>query len=165
MTITASAWASRHKWILLASSVPVLVALWWAFRPEKLWINQRVNEPEPFDTSGAPEAIVTGQFGKTKGRVTVFKKPDGEEYLRLSDLTAPSDVNAHIGLARTGDMRAAQDAIKAALDMIDLGALKSNQSDQNYDLPAAADLTQYNAVVVYNKRTSAVFGLAKLEPF
>jgi len=60
------------------------VALWWAFRPEKLWINQRVNEAAPFDTSGDPEPIFTGQFdGKAAGRVTVFKKPNGQEYLRL----------------------------------------------------------------------------------
>jgi hypothetical protein len=55
-----------------------------AFRPEKLWINQTVNEAAPFDTTGAPEPIFTGQFdAKTGGRVTVFKKSGGLEYLRL----------------------------------------------------------------------------------
>jgi hypothetical protein len=158
MTIKANAWLARHKRILILASVPILVALWWAFRPEKLWINQTVNEPAPFDTSGDPQPIFTGRFdGNTGGRVTVFKKPGGEEYLRLSDLTAPGDADAHVELAR--------DAGKASVDSIDLGPLKTNQGYQSYDLPAAADLTKYNAVVIHNKRADVVFGLAKLEPF
>jgi Electron transfer DM13 len=166
MTFKASAWLSRHKRLLIAVSIPILVALWWAFRPEKLWINQTVNEPAPFDTSGDPEPIFTGQFdGKAGGRVTVFKKPSGEEYLRLSDLTVPGDADAHVELAKSGEVSQAQDAGKAGLDSIDLGPLKTNQDDQNYDLPAAADLTKYNAVVIYNKRTSAILGSAKLEAF
>jgi hypothetical protein len=166
MTFKASTWLSRHKRVLIAVSIPVLLALWWAFRPEKLWINQTVNEPAPFDTSGDPEPIFTGQFdGKAGGRVTVFKKPSGEEYLRLSDLTVPGDADAHVELAKSGEVNQAQDAGKAGLDSIDLGPLKTNQDDQNYDLPAAADLTHYDAVVIYNKRIGTIFGLAKLEPF
>jgi len=50
-------------------------------------------------------------------------------------------------------------------DRIDLGPLKSNQGDQNYDLPAATDLSKYDAVVTYSAQSQAVLGLAKLEPF
>ena len=166
MTFKASTWLSRHKRILIGTSLPILVGLWWAFRPEKLWINQTVNEPAPFDTSGDPEPILTGQFdGTTGGRVTVFKKPSGEEYLRLSDLTAPGDADAHVELAKSGELSQAQDAGKADLDGIDLGLLKTTQDDQNYDLPAATTLTEYHAVVIYNKRLGAILGSATLEPF
>ena len=149
-----SAWISRHKGIFIAVSLPILIALWWAFRPEKLWINQTVNEAAPFDTSGDAEPVFTGQFeGKTGGRVTVFRKSGGQEYLRLSDFKAPGDADAHVELANKGH------------DSIDLGPLKINQGGQNYDLPAAADLTNYNAVVIADKRNDSVFGLAKLEAF
>jgi hypothetical protein len=43
--------------------------------------------------------------------------------------------------------------------------LKSDQGDQNYDLPAATDLNKYEAVVIYGERLHAEFGLARLEPF
>ncbi len=33
-------WFSRRKWVLVAVGLPVLIGVWWAFRPEKLWINQ-----------------------------------------------------------------------------------------------------------------------------
>jgi Electron transfer DM13 len=168
MTPNAITWLSRHKRLLIAVSIPVVVALWWAFRPEKLWINQRVNEAAPFDTSADPEPIFTGQFdSKAGGRVTVFKKPNGQEYLRLKDLTTSddADADAHVELAKSSEVSQAQGAAKAGIDGIDLGSLKTEQGDQNYDLPAAADLTKYNAVVIYNKRTSAILGSAKLEAF
>ena len=59
MTIHISPGLLRRKWILTTVGLPVLVALWWAFRPEKLWINQKVNEPAPFDTSSDPQPILT----------------------------------------------------------------------------------------------------------
>jgi hypothetical protein len=165
MMTKTSPWGSRHKRVLITAALPVLVALWWAFRPEKLWINQTVNEAAPFDTTTAPEPIFTGQFdGKTGGRVTVFKKSGGVEYLRLSDLNVPADGDAHVELSRSGDVNPSQVRSNAGRDSIDLGPLKNNQSDQNYDLPAAADLTKFTTVVIYNKRTDAVFSLAKLEP-
>jgi len=38
---------SRNKWILVLIGVPVLGGAWWAFRPEKLFINQKVSEAAP----------------------------------------------------------------------------------------------------------------------
>ena len=38
----------RRKRAWIAISLPILIVAWLAFRPEKLWINQRVNEPAPF---------------------------------------------------------------------------------------------------------------------
>ena len=166
MTSNASTWLSRHRLLIIAVSIPVLVVLWWAFRPEKLWINQTVNEAAPFDTSGDPEPIFTGQFdSKAGGRVTVFKKPNGQEYLRLKDLAISRDADAHVELVKSGEVSQAQGAAKAALDSIDLGLLKTDPGDQNYDLPASVDLTKYDAVVIYYMRSSAILGSEKLEAF
>ena len=162
-------WLLRRKWILLAAGLPVLVGLWWAFRPEKLWINQKVNEPAPFATSSDPQAILTGRFeGKaqpTSGRATIYKEPGGEEYLRLSDFITSNGPDVHIVLARSVDLNAAQKVVNGVLDSIDIGPLKSNEGDQNYDLPAATDLNKYDAAVVYGQQSHTVLGLAKLEPF
>ena len=57
---------SHRKWILAAIGLPILVAAWWAFRPEKLWINQKVNDPAPFGSSTDPQPLYTGRLeGKT----------------------------------------------------------------------------------------------------
>jgi hypothetical protein len=140
-------------------AVAVLVAFWWAFRPEKLWINAKVNEAAPVDTSGGPQPILTGRFeGKSQqimGRATIYKKPGGQEYLRLSDFAASNAPDAHVALGRSeGDT-----------DRIDLGPLKNNQGDQNYELPASADRNEFGAVVISDERSHAVLGLARLESF
>lgn len=169
MTIDTNAWLVRRKWILAAVGLPILVVLWWAFRPEKLWINQKVNEAAPFDTSGGPQPILTGRFeGETRqagGRATIYKRPGGAEYLRLSDFAAPNGEDVHVELDRGDGRNPADDAGKGALDRIDLGPLKSNQSDQTYDLPVATDVSRYDTAVIYSEQSHTVLGLAKLEPF
>jgi Electron transfer DM13 len=172
MTIHPITWLLRRKWILVAVGLPVLVALWWAFRPEKLWINQKVNEPAPFDETSGPQPILTGRFEsksqQISGRATIYKKPGGEEYLRLSDFTAPNDSDIHVVLGRGDDqeltrvLKGGPDSID---DSVDLGSLKTNQGDQNYDIPAATDLNKYDAVLIFGERSHMIFGLANLEPF
>ena len=68
-------------------------------------------------------------------------------------------------LARLQDKTLEQEIVKGNLDGLELGSLKGNQGDQNYDLPASADLNQYQAVVIYCERFHAIFGVAKLEKF
>ena len=169
MTPHIGTWLSQRKWILIAVGLPVLVAAWWAFRPEKLWINEKVNEPAPFVSVAEPQPLFTGRFeGKahpTSGRATIYKSPDGKLYLRLTDFATSNGPDVHIVLARNGDKSSEETIVKGNLDDVELGPLKGNTGDQNYDLPTSADLNKYRAVVVYCERFHAVFGLASLEPF
>ena len=68
-------------------------------------------------------------------------------------------------LVRPQDKALQQEIVKGDLDGLELGSLKGNQGDQNYDLPANADLNQDQAVVFYGERFHAIFGVAKLEKF
>jgi hypothetical protein len=164
-----ASWFIRRKWILTAVGVPVLVAAWWAFRPEKLWINQIVDEPAPFASTADPQPLFTGTLeGKahqTSGRATIYKTPNGKQYLRLTDFTTSNGPDVHVLLARGEDQSLNQEIVKDALDGVELGVLKGNQGDQNYDLQASVDLQKYNAVVIYCERFHAIFGVAKLEQF
>jgi hypothetical protein len=169
MTSHLGAWFTQRKWILVAVGLTVLVAAWWAFRPEKFWINEKVNEPAPFVSAADPQPLFTGRLeGKahqTSGRATIYKSPDGKLYLRLTDFATSNGPDVHIVLARSDDKGLEQEIIKGGLDSVELGPLKGNQGDQNYDLPASTDLNNYRAAVVYCERFHAVFGLARLEPF
>ena len=169
MNASVRSWLSRRKWILAVVGVPILVATWWAFRPEKLWINQKVSEPAPFAASNDPQPIYTGRLeGKahqTSGRATIYKTSDGQEYLRLTDFTTSNGPDVHVLLARSDDQSLAQEIVKGQLDSVELGSLKGNEGDQNYNLPASVDLQKYNAAVIYCERFRAVFGLARLEQF
>ena len=68
-------------------------------------------------------------------------------------------------LEQGNDGSLSQEIVKSQLDSIELGHLKGNQGDQNYDLTGSVDLQKYNAVVIYCERFHAVFGLARLEKF
>jgi len=49
---------------------------------------------------------------------------------------------------RADDRALVQEVVKGELEHVELGALKGNQGDQNYDLPATVDLNQYQAVAI-----------------
>jgi len=169
MNTNTGSWVLRKKGILSAIGIPVLVAGWWAFRPEKLFINQKVNESAPAALSSEPEALYTGKLeGKvhpTSGRATIYKFSDGKQYLRLSDFTTSNGPDVHVLLVRAEDKALGQEIAKGDLDGVELGSLEENQGDQNYDLPATADLNQYQAVAIYCERFHAIFAVARLEKF
>lgn len=169
MTGSIRSWLSRKKWILTGIGVPVLVVVWWEFRPEKLWVNVKVNEPAPFasstDLQPAYTGLLAGRAHPTSGRASVYQTPDGKRDLRLTDFMTSNGPDVHVVLAQSADENLNQDVVKGKLNSVELGPLKANQGDQNYDLPDSADLSKYDAVVIYCERFHAVFGVAKLEKF
>jgi hypothetical protein len=160
---------SRKKWILAGLGVPILVAAWWAFRPEKLWVNVKVNEPAPFSVSADAQPLYTGLLASrahpTNGRASIYQTSDGKRDLRLTDFMTSNGPDVHVLLAQSSDANLGHDFVKGVLNGVELGLLKANQGDQNYDLPDSADLSRYDAVVIYCERFHAIFGEAKLEKF
>ena len=157
----------RRKWAWIAIGLPILIVAWLAFRPEKLWINQRVNEPAPFASRPEARPIFAGQLeGRshpTSGRATIYESLGGKRYLRLTNFMTSNGPDVHVVLARAEDPALDQKIVKGNLDYVELGKLKGNQGDQNYDVPATVDLQKYNAVVIYCERFNAVFGVAREE--
>jgi len=163
------AWLFRRKWIVFAIGTTVLVAAWWLFRPEKLWVNQRVSEPAPFASSDEPQPIYTGRLEgnvhQTTGRATIYEAAGGNQFLRLSDFSTSNGPDVHVLLGRSDDTNLQHETVEGQLDSVELGSLKGNQGDQNYNLPLSIDLKKYNAVVIYCERFHAVFGVARLGEF
>jgi Electron transfer DM13 len=129
----------------------------------------KVNEAAPVVAGSESQPIYTGKLeGKahaTSGRATIYASVEGKLYLRLSDFTTSNGPDVHVLLGRGEDKALDQAIVKGNLDSLELGSLKGNQGDQNYDLSANADLNQYQAVVIYCERFHAVFGVARLEKF
>ena len=138
-------------------------AAWYAFRPERLFINQKVNEQFP-TASAANNQLATGQFHsgahETKGMATVFQLADGKKTLRLTNFATSNGPDVHVYLVAAPDAKDNDTVTKA--DVVDLGSLKGNIGDQNYELPANADLAKYRAVTIWCKRFSVNFGTAPL---
>lgn len=153
---------SRRIPVVLAVAIIGLVA-WYAFRPERLFINQKVNEQFP-TASAATNKLASGQFQsaahETKGTATVFQLADGKKTLRLTDFATSNGPDVHVYLVASDNAKDNDTVTKAGF--IDVGSLKGNIGDQNYDLPANTDLSKYRAVTIWCKRFSVNFGTAPL---
>jgi hypothetical protein len=154
--------SNRLKVTLLAVIIAGLGA-WYAFRPERIFINQRVNEQFP-TASAANDQLAAGQFHsgahETKGMATVFQLADGKKTLRLTNFETSNGPDVHVYLVAAQDAKDNEEVTKAGF--VDLGSLKGNIGDQNYDLPTNADLAKYRAVTIWCKRFSVNFGTAPL---
>ncbi len=153
---------SRRFVVVLAVAI-VAIGAWYAFRPERLFINQKVNEQFP-TASAANNKLASGQFHsgahETRGTATVFQLADGKKTLRLTDFATSNGPDVHVYLVAAGDAKDNDTVTKAGF--IDIGTLKGNIGDQNYELPANADLAKYRSVTIWCKRFSVNFGTAPL---
>jgi pentapeptide MXKDX repeat protein len=118
---------------------------------------------------GMAKTLETGKFpGKvhaTSGRATVYEEADGKLVLRLTDFKTSNGPDVRVILAATKD--AADDAnfLKDNTEKLELGKLKGNEGDQNYEIPSGTDLTKFRTVSIYCERFKANFGAAPLEKF
>ncbi|MEZ5115564.1 MAG: DM13 domain-containing protein [Candidatus Nanopelagicales bacterium] len=113
----------------------------------------------------APVVLARGEFRSfehpTTGTVLLVRLPDGSTVLRLEDLATDNGPDVRVWLSaqpvdRAGDAEAA--------GFLGLGALKGNLGNQNYAVPADADLDAYASVILWCDRFNVPFGAAQLQP-
>jgi len=154
------------KWkIAIPVFVVALIAAWYAFRPERLVTNQRVNEALPTAQAAAPEkTLASGSFHPvlhdTSGTASVYQLSDGSRVLRFTNFKTSNGPDVHVYLVAADDAKD-NDSVKQA-GFIDVGPIKGNIGDQNYTLASNVDLSKYRAVSVWCKRFSFNFGTAPL---
>ena len=154
------------KWAKIAIPVAAVAAFvaWYAFRPERLVVNRRVDEALPTQQSGAlPRPLVSGQFYSilhpTAGMATIYQMGDGSHVLRLSAFSTSNGPDVHVYVVAADDAKDVATVQQAGF--IDLGVIKGNIGDQNYAL-GDVDLAKYRAVSIWCKRFSVNFGAAAL---
>ena len=78
---------------------------------------------------------------------------EDKQYLRFEDFEATNGPDLHVYLATD----------EKATEFIDLGLLKANQGNQNYEIPEGTDLEKYDKVLVWCQMFSVLFGSAELQ--
>lgn len=154
--------------VLIGAGMVALALGWYAFRPELLFIDKTVNEKFPEGAVATvekrPALLIEGSFKslahQTKGLASVYQWPDGKRTLRLTEFETSNGPDVHVYLA-AAEIAEGGDAIKEA-GFIDLGSIKGNKGDQNYDIPAGTDLDKYKHVAIWCARFSVNFGIAAL---
>jgi Electron transfer DM13 len=143
----------------------VLFAAWYAFRPERLIIDRRVNEALPVaaETTLA-EVLESGTFfgvmHPTSGSATIYRLPDGARIPRFTNFRTSNGPDVHVYLVAADNAR--DSATVKQADFIDLGTIKGNIGDQNYDLGSDLDLSKYRTISIWCKRFAINFGAAPL---
>lgn len=157
---------STRKFVIYAAVAVVAFIGWYLFRPERLFTNVKVNEslPEVQTAQASSRTLVTGHFHdgahKTSGTASIYQLADGKQVLRLTSFETSNGPDVHVYLVAAADALDNETVTKAGF--LELGSLKGNQGDQNYDLPAGVDLNKYKAVTIWCKRFSVNFGTAPL---
>jgi Electron transfer DM13 len=153
--------------IIIGVGVVMLGVLWYAFRPELLFVNKTVREEFPGGpamASKGPMVVTKGNFKglahETKGLASIYQLADGKRTLRLTEFATSNGPDVHVYLV-AAEVEKGNDAVKEA-GFIDLGSMKGNIGDQNYEIPADADLSKYRTVSIWCARFGVNFGIAAL---
>jgi hypothetical protein len=109
--------------------------------------------------------IATGTFHgvvhKCEGRATVYKTAGGE-VLRLTRFKTSNGPDLHVILIAASDAQDDENFLEKKIERVELGKLKGNEGDQNYDVPSGTDLAKCKAVSIFCERFNANFGTAPL---
>jgi hypothetical protein len=106
-----------------------------------------------------------GKVHNTSGRATVYREADGQLILRLTNFKTSNGPDVHVVLIAAKDAADDADFLKSSTARVELGLLKGNEGDQNYNIPAGTDLSKFQTVSIYCERFNANFGAAPLNKF
>jgi hypothetical protein len=116
------------------------------------------------EMAGEPVVIAMGQFAGTdsvhqgSGQAAIYQLAEGNHVLRFENFDVTNGPDLHVILSKHPNPLNSNDVG----DYIDLGSLKGNIGNQNYDIPADVDLAQYQSVVIYCVPFHVVFATAGL---
>ncbi|HEU5171465.1 MAG TPA: DM13 domain-containing protein [Gemmatimonadales bacterium] len=158
-----------NRRLLVAGLVVLGGAAWYLFRPELLFVDQRVHEELATTGSAqtgeaaAPVSLATGAFHsvahETRGTAAILDV-GGKRVLRLTDFATSNGPDVRVFLVAAADASDNETVTQAGY--VELGKLKGNEGDQNYDVPADLDLAKYRAVTIWCNRFGVNFGTAPL---
>ena len=90
----------------------------------------------------------------------MFTRSTGSVCYGLTNFKTSNGPDVHVYLVAAPDVK--DDATVKRAGFIDLGSMKGNTGDQNYDVPATVDFATYQAVTIWCARFNVNFGTAPL---
>lgn len=104
------------------------------------------------------EFVGADNFHQGSGSAVIFQQGD-QRVLRFEDFSVTNGPDLHVILTKHPSPASRGDVGE---DYIDLGSLKGNMGNQNYEIPADVDLSAYQGVVIYCVPFHVVFATATL---
>jgi hypothetical protein len=104
--------------------------------------------------------LLTGSFvgvgdgiHDAEGTAMVIPLENGGSVLRLEDFSVTNGPDLYVYLSTD----------QSASDFVNLGRLKANIGNQNYEIPAGTDMTKYDMVLIWCRAFSVLFGSSELQ--
>jgi hypothetical protein len=113
-----------------------------------------------------PVALTTGEFQgadsfhQGSGQATIYELVDGSYLLRLENFSVTNGPDLRVYLAAHPNPKT-QSEIKSG-EYIELAKLKGNKGNQNYEIPAGTDVSQFKSALIYCKPFHVLFSSATL---
>lgn len=155
-----------NRKVLYALIFFTVVIGWAAFRPERLFVDAKVNESLPVaSTAIMPEkTLASGTFHSvahtSSGTASIYQLADGKRILRFTNFQTSNGPDVRVYLVAANDAKDSETVTKGGFR--EIAPLKGNVGDQNYELSSDVDLSQYHAVTIWCKRFSVNFATAPL---
>lgn len=99
-------------------------------------------------------------FHKGSGSATIYRLPDGSGALRFENLDVTNGPDLRVLLSTHPDPQNKAELNEAGY--IHIEKLKGNRGNQNYELPADADLESFGSVIIYCMPFHVIFSVAPL---
>lgn len=113
-----------------------------------------------------PAVLARGEFRNAddfhygSGTATIYKLADGSQVLRLENFEVTNGPDLRVLLAKNNDPK---NAGEVQAGYVELGSLKGNIGNQNYEIPVEINIDDYGSVVIYCKPFHVVFAVAPLK--
>src|SRR6201993_2323050 len=103
-------------------------------------------QPSVSAEESSAKTLETGTFhGKvhsTSGRATIYQEPDGKLVLRLTNFKTSNGPDVHVILIAAKNAEDNANFLISSTERVELGSLKGNEGDQNYEIPSDIDLSR-----------------------
>ena len=109
-------------------------------------------------TAASGTFVGADNFHEGEGTAVILQQGD-QRVLRFEAFRVTNGPDLHVILSKSADPIGSGDLGE---DYIDLGSLKGNAGNQNYELSADLDLSEYQSVVIYCQPFHVLFAAASL---
>lgn len=137
------------------------------------FIKNKISEELPSMSPGSqgtvskePKILKQGKFvnadffHKGSGQAYIIEYTDGRKILRFENFKTVNGPDLYVYLSKSA---APAGDLKNLNDFIDLGRLKGNVGDQNYDLTQNIQIEEYQSAVIWCKKFGVLFPYAVLK--
>jgi len=154
-----------NKKLIISAIIAAFIIPLSVYTISPLFIESTINEELPASMKTMNEEqlrVMTSHSGRfvgvddgihdAQGIALIVPLEDGKNLLRLEDFHSTNGPDLHVYLATDN----------TASDFVNLGRLKANNGNQNYEIPEGTDISKYDTALIWCKQFSVLFGHAEL---